>query len=672
MIASEVENLLKTAVAKVAPGQTVDLALGPPKKPEFGDFATPIALSLAKKLGRDAFDIANALAAELQTPDAKKLFSKVEVARPGFLNLTLADDFWLARLGEILQRKDAFGRSDVGKNQKVLVEYVSANPTGPLHVGHARNAAVADTVANLLVASGHAVSREFYVNDLGVQMNNLGRSVWYRYAEAAGKASFPVSMEPELRAAIEPATKVDPKIGLELDLPQRIVFTFVVKKKDKNPPDPKPALEKVAAALQSPAAAAFISGTKIAAEAVIAELTPKAKRRYERFGGLYYGDYVKEVAAAFAKEHGDKWLAGAVDEEGIPEPAPEAIAAAREFAYPILLAEQKKTLEEYGVKFDRFFSERSLHEAGLVDKAIDDLRARGELFEAEGALWFASKKRGDDKDRVVKKSDGSWTYTAPDIAYHRDKLQRGFEMLINAWGADHHGYIPRMRAALEALGFDASRFHVILIQMVRLMRGGQEVKMSKRSGSFVTLQEVIDDVGPDAARYLMLIRSSDSGLDFDLDLAKKQTKDNPVFYVQYGHARVCSVFVQAREKGATHHAADFSKTPPDVLALLTAPPERDLMKRLARFPEVIAEAARLREPHRLATYLQEVVGGFHAYYSKKVNGAPEYRIVSEDERLTHARLALAYATRTVLGNGLALCGVSAPEYMAAAPEEESA
>lgn len=598
-VASDLEARLQKILAEIAPEASVPAKVVPPAKPEFGDFAFA-AMPLAKPLKKKPLEIAEAIAAALRAK-ASDVVARVEVAPPGYVNMTLSDAFWADRLREILAARARFGRSDAGAGTKVLLEYVSANPTGPLHVGHARNAAVADTVANLMDAAGYAVHREFYVNDIGVQMSNLGRSVWYRYAELAGKASFP-SKVPE-------ASK----------------------------------------------------------EALGREPTKEERRAWERFGGLYFGEYVKDLAAAWRQREGEKWLEGAVVDEGVLEPSRAAVDAAREFAKPILMEEQKKTLEAYGVRFDRWVSEKSLHDANLVDAAIEDLRHRGEIFEKDGATWFASKKFGDDKDRVVIKSDGTKTYFAPDIAYHREKLLRGYQVMINAWGADHHGYIPRMRAALAALGFDPKSFHVILIQLVRLMRNGEEVKMSKRSGSYVTLQEVIDEVGADAARYLMLIRSPESHLDFDLDLAKKQTNDNPVFYVQYGHARLCSVFAKARAEApdADPGRADF--------AALTTPMEREMIRRLARFPEEVADAAAKREPHRLTTYLQDVVRAFHSYYSAKdPSGAPMHKIVSGDARLTAARLALADAIRIVLANGLALCGVSAPEKMEAPPEEEHA
>ena len=589
MIASDVEKRLAAAVEKVAPGAGVPLALVPPKEAKHGDFATPVAMQLAKTLKQPPPKIAEQIKAALMAdPEAKKLIARADVAG-GYLNLTLADDFWTARLKDVLRDGAKFGRSDAGKGTKVLLEYVSANPTGPLHIGHARNAAVADTVANLYAAAGYAVSREFYVNDVGAQMANLGRSVWFRYAEIAGRAKFPES------------------------------------------------------------------------------------------GGLYFGEYVKEVAAAFHAKVGDRWLGAAA------EPTPEAIAAARDFAMPILMAEQKATLDRYQVRFDVWFSEKKLHDEKLVDAALADLRTRGLIYESwkdesipeeerkkrppkdedpsKIATWLRTSKFGDDRDRVLVKAGGDRTYLAADIAYHREKLRRGFQMLVNAWGADHHGQVPSMRAALAALGFDPKAFHVILIQMVRLMRGGEEQKMSKRSGSFVTLQELIDDVGPDAARYLMLTRSSDSPLDFDADLAKRQSNDNPVFYVQYGHARVCSVFALAADRGVK---ADPSKAN---LSLLTAPEEREIVKRLARFPDEVAFSAESFAPHRVATYLRELVAAFHSYYSKKEGGKAAYRIVSEDAALTQARLALATAIRTVLANGLALCGVSAPTKMTRLTED---
>ncbi len=595
MVSSEVERLVRAAVARVAPGVDADPALGPPKRPEWGDYATPVAMSLAKPLRRRPTEIAAEIAARLASGDGRELFAKVEVASPGYLNLTLADAFWHRRLRAVLEERERFGRSVAERRRKVLLEYVSANPTGPLHVGHARNAAVADTVANLLDASGHEVWREFYVNDVGVQMDNLGRSVWYRYRERAGRGAFPAA-----------------------------------------PPG---------------------------VEALGRAPTPAEADAIERFGGLYRGDYVRDLAEAFARAVGERWLDATEDDGTVP--TREAFAAARDFAYPLLLEEQRRILERYGVRFDRYFREREIHDSGLLEKGIEDLRSRGHLYERDGALWFRSTTFGDDKDRVVRKSDGSWTYFAPDLAYHREKLRRGYDLLIDAWGADHHGYIPRMRAVLAALGLDPGSFHVVLIQMVRLLKDGAEVKMSKRSGSFVTLAEIVDEVGPDAARFLMLTRSPDSPLDFDLDLAKRQSNDNPVFYVQYGHARVCSVFARASEAapGIDPRAADLSR--------LVAPMERELVKTVSRFPDEVADAASRHEPHRLAAYLQELVRAFHAYYSKKdPSGAPEHRIVSEDRGLTAARLALAAGVRTVLANGLSLCGVGAPTQMPH-PEERA-
>ncbi|HVO31917.1 MAG TPA: arginine--tRNA ligase [bacterium] len=613
MLASSVEKILQKALDILLPGVDVPVRLVPPAKPEFGDFAFA-AMPLARPLGRKPLDIAKDIADALRVSGE---FAKVEVAAPGYVNMTMADSFWTDRLREVLAARASFGASDAGNGTKVLLEYVSANPTGPLHVGHARNAAVADTVANLMTAAGYLVRREFYVNDMGVQMKNLGRSVWYRYAEALGKLSFP-------------ATVAEPK-------------------------NDAPAEEK---------------------------------RRYERFGGLYFGDYVKEVAAAWREREGEKWLAGATTEDGVLEPSNAAVEAARDFAYPILLKEQKETLERYGVRFDRWFSERTLHDEKLVDAALADLRERRALYESHRdesisaaerakrkmpdedptkiATWFRASAFGDVRDRVLIKFGGEKTYLTADIAYHREKLQRGFQMLINCWGADHHGQVPSMRAALAALGFDPKAFHVILIQMVRLMKGGTEVKMSKRSGTFVTLQEIIEEVGPDAARFLMLTRSPESQLDFDLDLAKKQSNDNPVFYVQYGHARVCSVFAKAKAEAP---GVDPSKAD---LSALSTQMEREMMKRLARFPDEIADAASRREPHRITTYLQDLVRAFHAYYSAKDDkGAPTHRIVSPDPRLTAARLALADAVRIVLANGLKLCGVTAPEKMEAPAEADA-
>lgn len=599
IVTATVEKIVRDAVSSLGLTVGPEPVVGQPTRPEFGDFTCTVAMALARSERRKPRELAEAIAAAIRAQDPDDI-EKLEIAGAGFINITLSDAFWQARLRDLLAEGPRFGRSDVGGGTKVLLEYVSANPTGPLHIGHARGAAVADTIANLLDWSGHAVAREFYINDVGAQMQNLGRSVWYRYAETLGHGPFPPH-----------------------------------------------ATEPTAAALGR-------------------EPNEADRRAYARFGGLYFGDYVKELGAAFAAQEGERFMAGAALEAGVLEPTPEAIAAARDFGAPILREEQQRTLEQYGVRFDRWYSEKSMHDAGMIQQTLDDLRAHGQLVDRDGAVWFATTNFGDEKDRVVVKSDGAPTYFIADIAYHRDKLLRGFDRLINAWGADHHGHVPKMRWALAALGYDPARLDVVLIQMVRLLRGGQEVKMSKRSGSFVTLQEVIDEVGQDAARYLMLIRASDSHFDFDLDLARKATNDNPVFYVQYGHARACSILAKARAEAPEAAAlADAGKAD---LSALSAPAERDLLRRLAWFPDDVALAARRLEPHRLTTVVQELVRAFHAYYSAKDDsGAPAHKVVSPDTRLTAARLVLTEGVRTVLANGLAIAGVSAPQRMDSTP-----
>ena len=531
--------------SEVLPHFTVEL----PRSRQHGDLATNVAMLLAKEEKRPPREIAEMFAGKLSQADACIL--KVEIAGPGFINCFIDTSAWHDVLERIEQQGERYGSLDIGQGIKVMVEFVSANPTGPLHIGHGRGAAVGDAVARVLAFAGYDVTREYYINDVGNQMNNLGRATYLRYQELHG-------------------------CGGEF-------------------PD-----------------------------------------------GLYKGEYIYDVARAVMDQQGDRFVKESED---------TAVPFFTRFASDTILQGIKDDLRDFGVDFDSWFSERELFERGEVQKALEQFRSDGLAYEQDGALWFAASRFGDEKDRVVVKEDGKTTYFASDIAYHRDKLKRGFTRMIDIWGADHHGYIPRMRSFLRALGVDDDAFSVILIQMVNLLRAGVPVAMSTRSGEFVTLREVMDEVGRDAVRFSFLTRRSDAQLDFDLDVAKKQSDENPVYYVQYAHARICSILRVAQEKSFTLPV--FSEID---AGLLTAPEEIDLLKQLSQFPALVNGSARAQEPHRVAVYLMELVGQFHGYYNK-------HRVITEDECLSRTRLHLITCIKTVLRNGLALLGVRAPEKM---------
>jgi arginyl-tRNA synthetase len=481
------------------------------------------------------------------------VIERCEVAGPGFINFFLREDYWVQVLKNIEVKGDAYGRSELGKGTRVLVEFVSANPTGPLHIGHGRGAVVGDALSRILEAAGYEVSREFYINDAGRQLQQLGRSIWIRY---------------------------------------RQLFDETVPFPSEN---------------------------------------------------VYPGEYVTEIAGKVRERDGDRYLSMA---EG------EAVSLLADFGCGLMLDSIRGDLERIGVRFDTFFSERSLYDQDKVKECIFELEQKKILFREEnGALVLKTSLLGDDKDRVLIKGNGDYTYFASDIAYHRNKLERGEGRLINIWGADHHGYIPRMKSAVRALGYDPETLQVLLIQMVNLLKKGKPVRMGKRTGEFVTLSEVVDEVGNDVARFFFLLRRSDSHLDFDLDLAKSESNENPVYYVQYAHARICSVFRQADERGVSASKSEDVK-----LHLLSLPEEKELMKFLGTYPEVVEGAAMSLEPHRITFYLQELATRLHAYYFK-------HRIISEDRDKTDARLFLIGAVRTVLKNALNLLGVSAPEKM---------
>jgi len=525
------------------------IELDRPKRREHGDWATNIALDLASQTGRDPREIAGAIVASLDTPP--DVISGVEVAGPGFINFHLSPAFIRGVLFEIVEKGAGFGSSDFGGGRKVQVEFVSANPVGPLHIGHGRWAALGDSLASVMSHAGYAVQKEFYVNDYGTQMNNFGRSLSARYMELLGE---------------------------EVEWPE----------------------------------------------------------------GGYAGHYIIDIAERIVDEYGEAFR-GVSEEE-----------CAREFIemeYPRMLASIRETLEGMGVTFDCWFSERELYERGEVEEVVAMLAERGEAYREEGALWLRTTDYGDEKDRVLIRSNGEPTYFASDIAYHRDKMERGLETVINIWGADHHGYVARMKAAMQAMGYEADSLEVILGQLVKLFRGGEPVAMSKRTGDMVTLDELLNEVGADAARYFFLQRSSDSPLDFDIELAKRESPENPVFYVQYAHARICSILRYAEESGA-----GLSPPEPGDLDVLQTAPEMDLIRKLGELEEVVELCAEKRAPHRLPGYAEELAALFHSFYR-------DCRVVSEDERLTRSRIFLVRAVRQVLEIVLGLIGVSAPEKM---------
>lgn len=550
------------------------LSLDAPKRPEWGDLASTVAMSLAASEQRAPHDIAQIIIDNLSQD--RQLFDRVEIARPGFLNLTLKPSVWQEVLREIETQGSAYGRALLGERRRVLVEYVSANPTGPLHVGHGRGAAVGQAVANMLKAIGYDVVSEYYINDAGRQMKLLGTSVYARYEELSDR---PVAF---------------PSEG-------------------------------------------------------------------------YHGAYITVVAERVKQQLGPE-LAG--------RPAAEVEERCRTFAYQELLGLIREDLKSFGIEFESWFSEASLVDSGAVQRVLDELKAQQFLFEEEGAWWFRSSAFGDEKDRVVRKQDGEYTYLASDIAYHQDKLRRGYDLLIDVWGADHHGYIPRMQAVVQAYGHPKERLQVVLVQMVNLLRGGKKVEMSKRAGEFITMREVIDEVGADAAKFFFLMRDSNSHLDFDLELAKQRSSDNPVYYVQYAHARIASLWRVAAARGIACPLPSEAD-----LTVLTDPDELGLIRKLSAYPSVLQGSAMEYEPHRMTYYLQQLAGLLHTFYNKHrilppaadrdllavtpdalAPGEGLPKEVLPPER-TAARLALMRGIQQVLKNGLSVLGISAPDQM---------
>ncbi len=571
---TQLADLLRAALLSVAPDQAeTPINLDRPKQAGHGDFASNLALQLAKPLKRNPRELANLLLAELPP---SKLVAKAEVAGAGFINFTLVADAKTAVVRKVLERGETFGRG-VKSGVKVQVEFVSANPTGPLHVGHGRGAAYGASLADVLDFAGFDVTREYYINDAGRQMDILALSTWLRYL-----AQFDIAV-------------------------------------------PFP---------------------------------PNA----------YQGDYVKDMAAQIKDAHADRFakvtaadvLDGAPSVEDDKEGRLDVLIANAKrllgsdyawvhgFALTEQLGDGREDLEQFGVIFDCWFSERSLFDTGLVERAVATLEAGGHLYEQDGAKWFRSTAFGDEKDRVVQRENGLFTYFASDIAYHANKYERGFDRIVDIWGADHHGYIARVKGALSALGLPPEKLDVALVQFAVLYRDGQKAAMSTRSGEFVTLRELRNEVGNDACRFFYVLRKADQHLDFDLDLAKSQSNENPVYYIQYAHARLCSVLGQWNGVPADLAEAD--------LARLDNERELALCARLTAFPEIVQSAAAEYAPHQIAFYLKDLAGEFHSYYNAE-------RMLVDDEGLKLARLALATAVRQVIRSGLALLGVSAPESM---------
>jgi arginyl-tRNA synthetase len=586
-VKSDLERLLIEALRTLVPGvltEAVDPAqvvVERARDAQHGDFQSNIAMRLAKSARRNPRELAMAIVKALPS---SALVAGAEVAGAGFINFRLAKDAWFASLKDIATQGAAYGRSNTGAGRKVMIEFVSANPTGPMHVGHGRGAAYGATLGNLLEATGHTVYREYYINDAGRQVDILAVSVWLRYLEACGEnVAFPSN---GYRA--------------EYILP-------------------------VAAALRAQRGDAL----KRPAAEVVAGAPPDAPQG---------GDKDKHVDGLIANA---RRLLGAAEFESIVL-----------FSRDAMMADIRNDLEEFRVHFDNWYSERALSQSGAIDEMLARLRASGHVFEKDGALWFKSTDYGDDEDRVVVRANGEKTYFAPDIAYHDDKLRRGHAHLIDVWGADHHGYVSRVRGALVALGHEGDRFEVCLMQLVRLMRNGELVPMGKREGNFVTLREVRNEVGNDACRFFYLMRSHDQGLDFDLELAKSRSNENPVYYVQYGHARVCSVMKEVEARGFRYDAAQGAGN----LALLTNAHEQAVITALSRYPETVELAALNRAPHALVHYLRELANTLHTYYNAE-------KWIVEDAALRDARLTLVLAVQTVIRNGLGLLGVSAPETM---------
>lgn len=554
-VLAQTEETLKQAIATAViqaelatEEELPSIVLEKPKEKAHGDFATNIAMQLARIAKKAPRQIAEDITANLD--NTKASIEKVEIAGPGFINFFMKNDFLGEIIPTILKDQASYGRTNAGQGEKVQVEFVSVNPTGDLHLGHARGAAFGDVLCNVLDAAGYQVEREYYINDAGNQIDNLALSVDARYFQALGKD---VAM---------------PEDG-------------------------------------------------------------------------YHGEDIVKIGERLAEEHGESW---AEKEQS------ERLAFFKEYGLKYELGKIEEDLAEFRVHFDNWFSERSLYQDNKITDALDVLKNGNYVYEKDDATWFRTTDFGDDKDRVLKKQDGSYTYLTPDIAYHKNKLDRGFNKIINVWGADHHGYIPRMRAAIQALGYPVEKFDVKIIQMVNLFENGEKLRMSKRTGKAVALRELMEEVGVDAVRYYFVTRSNDSQLDFDMDLARSQSNDNPVFYVQYAHARICTMLKQAESKGHVVEAGYDA-------SLLTAEKEVDLLKKLGEFPQTVADAAEKQTPHKITQYVYDLATLLHSFYNAE-------KVLDESNKeLTHARIALMKAVRTVLQNALKLIAVTAPEKM---------
>ena len=543
-----------------------------------GDYATNIALMLSKQAKMSPVELAKIIIDQFEQ---KSFIKKIEIAGPGFINFFMSQETSSSIVNEIIDQAALYGSSEIGHGKKVLLEYVSANPTGPLHVGHGRGAAYGATVSNLLRNAGFIVDNEYYVNDAGRQMDILTVSIYLRYLTICGESlRFPDNGY-QGQYIHDIAQVIYEASGQEFHLKSDLVFENVSKDGSEG-------------------------GDK---EIHIDQLIERAKS--------VLGDHFKAVFKA-----GIESILGGI----------------------------KNDLAEFGVIFEKWFSEQSLIDSGLSEACISKLKDSKNLYEKDGALWFKTTNYGDEKDRVVVRDNGNHTYFASDIAYHLEKLERGYDKIINVWGADHHGYIPRVKASIEALGHDPNKLEILLVQFANLYRGGSKVQMSTRSGSFVTLEDLRAEVGNDAARFFYILRKSEQHMDFDLDLAKSKTNENPVYYIQYAHARICSVFRQADEKEIE---LDVSQTN---LTLLTEEIEKDLLRELSRFKSVLESSAIQYEPHQLAYYLRDLSNHFHSYYNA-------CKFIVDDKNLTQARLALISATQQILKNGLSILGVGAPESM---------
>ncbi len=552
----ELKQALDTAVKAVAAEKNYQIPEGfivrleRPRQEGHGDWATNIAMQLSKPFGVKPRDLAEDIIAKLPKDS---VIERAEVAGPGFMNFTLSSNWVTETVKNAIEKGDGYGRSNVGGGRRIQVEFVSANPTGPLHMGHGRGAAVGDITASLLDFAGYNVEREYYINDAGLQMELLGKSAQARYFEALGRAE-------------------------EAPMPE----------------------------------------------------------------DGYHGDYMSDIAKSYVEKYGDSLA---------QKPLEETLPFFSEETGRLVLELIKKDLEDFGVKFDVWFSEKSLYDDNLVEPAMQALKERDYAYEDEGALWFRSTMFGDDKDRVLIRSNGMPTYFTSDVAYLKNKYDRGFEKNIYVWGADHHGYVPRLKSVNKAFGFPDDGIDVLLIQMVNLLRDGKPVQMSKRAGTIVTLREIMDEVGRDAAHFFFVIRRCDSTVDFDLELAKKASSENPVFYIQYAHARICSIRRELAERGIPMPTMeDFD------VSLLTDPTEINLAKAVSRFPEEIMKAAEETAPHRLVYYATELAEAFHAFYNAQ-------RVLGVEENVMKSRILLMEAARVTLKNALGILGVSAPEKM---------